>query len=438
MPGPNGVATEATNDFFVETPQVNGFTTSQDGTFTLAASADGLTPAEGMLGYTIIPTQQAAPMVATEYAVGGTLSYTEGDGTVINVPLLPAQITVQPSPNLVLNYFWQQQVESQNALTPAVVQPAVPFPLGVEVTNIGYGAAKNFSITSAQPKIIENAQGLLVGFTIEGSTVNGQAVSPTLDANFGDIAPGQTSTAAFLLESTLAGYFNNFTATYQHDNALGGAATSLINSVSIHNLVAMVQAGYVGNPATVPGTGQPNPVPDDGIQDFLVSDLPGSIGQPDTLYLSQGTTAPVAPASNVSVTQVNGHEYKITVQMPAGWGYFDIADPTGGNQIVSQVARPDGLLLKVGGDVWNTVQNITADGFVTAENDLHLLDYNALPVTLTYDVTYTSPNAVTPQITQIQAVKPSTVNVPVSTIDVTFNTPINLATFTIQQPDPDV
>ena len=85
--------------------------------------------------------------------------------------------------------------------------------------------------------------------------------------------------------------------------------------------------------------------------------------------------------------------------MPAGWGYFDIADPTGGNLNVSQVERPDGLYLKVGDNVWNTVQNITSNGFVTAENDLHLLDYNATAVTITYDVTYTNPNAVTPQIT---------------------------------------
>ena len=346
------------------------------------------------------------------------------------MPLLPAQITVQPSPNLVLNYFWQQQVEGQNALTPAVVQPAVPFPLGVQVTNIGYGAAKNFSITSAQPKIIENAQGLLVGFNIDGVTVNGKAATPSLTADLGNIAPGQTSTAAFILTSTLAGYFSNFTATFQHDNALGGAATSLINSVDIHNLVEMVQAGYVGNPATVPATGLTNPVLDDGIQDFLVSDLPGSLGQPDSLYLSQGTTAPVAPASDVSVKQVSGHEYQITAEMPAGWGYFDIADPTGGNLDVSSVERPDGLDLKVGDNVWNTVQNITADGFVTAENDLHLLDFNANAVTITYDVTYTNPNAITPQIVQLQAVKPSTVNAAVSSLNVTFNEPINLSTFT--------
>ncbi len=434
VPGPNGTAQEATNDFFVETPQVSGFSTGEDGSFSLGGGSDGQA-AEGTATYIIIPTQQAAPTTATEYAVGGTLSYTEADGTVINVPLLPAQITVDPSPNLVLNYFWQQQVEGQDALTPAVVQPSVPFPLGLEVTNIGYGPANNFSITSAQPKIIENAQGLLVGFNIEGTTVNGQPAAPTLTANLGNIGPGQTSTAAFILTSTLAGYFENFTATYQHDNALGGAATSLINSVDIHNLVEMVQVGYVGNPKTVPATGQSNPVPDDGIQDFLVSDLPGSLGQPDTLYLSQGTTAPVAPASDVSVAQLSGHVYQITAEMPAGWGYFAIPDPTGGNLNVSQVARPDGLDLRVGGpessgDVWNTVQNITSNGFVTAENDLHLLDYNANAVTITYDVTYTSPNAVTPQITQLQAVKPSTVNTAVSTLNVTFNTPINLGTFT--------
>ena len=385
--------------------------------------------------------RQAAPTTATQYSVGGTLTYTEADGTVIDVPLLPAQITVEPSPDLVLNYFWQQQVEGQDALTPAVVQPSVPFPLGVEVTNIGYGPADKFSITTAQPKIIENSQGLLVGFNILGYDGRRRGGLADLDRRLRQHRAGETGTAAFIMESTLAGYFENFTATYQHDNALGGAATSLIDSVSIHNLVQMVEAGYVGNPCDLPATGQPNPVPDDGIQDFLVSDLPGSLGQPDTLYMSNGTTDPVAPASNVSVTQTGARTYQVTAFMPAGWGYFDIADPTGGNLDVSQVVRPDGLDLIVAnpnqpgsaGNVWNTVQNITSNGFVTAVNDLHLLDYNATAGTITYTVTYTSPNSVTPQITSLQAVKPSTVKHAVGRrrgLNVTFNEPINLNTFT--------
>ena len=49
--------------------------------------------------------------------------------------------------------------------------------------------------------------------------------------------------------------------------------------------------------------------------------------------------------------------------------------------------------------MWNTVQNITSDGFVTAVNDLHLLDFNATAGTITYTITYINPNAVTPQIT---------------------------------------
>jgi hypothetical protein len=216
VPGPNGRAQEATSDFFVETPQLTGFTTNSDGSYNQAGTGDNnnIDPS-GTATYIIIPTLHAAPMTATEYAVGGTLSYTEADGTIINVPLLPAQITVEPSPNLVLNYFWQQQVEGQDALTPAVVQPSVPFPLGLEMTNLGYGPADNFTISSAQPKIIENAQGLLVGFNIEGTTVNGQPAAPTLTANFGDILPGQTATAAFIMTTTLAGFFENFTATYQ-------------------------------------------------------------------------------------------------------------------------------------------------------------------------------------------------------------------------------
>ncbi len=424
-PGMGTPSAEATDMFFIQSPQLSGLTDAGNGTFSLGGGTTAA-PATGTATYIIIPTQQAAPTLATQYAVGGTLQYTQADGTVVNVPLLPAQITVQPSPDLDINYFWQQQVEGQNAVTPNIVQPSVPFDLGVQVTNIGQGTANNFTITSVQPKIVENQSGLLVGFNILGTTVNGQPASPSLTADFGNIAPGQTSTAEFILTSTLAGYFENFTATFEHDNALGGLQTSLINSVSIHNLVQAVAVGYVGNPPSAP-------IPDDPTPDFLVSDLPGSNGAPDTLYLSTGGTSPVTSlgTGNASVASTsNSDVYQVTADMPAGWGYFTIVDPTGGNLTVSQVERPDGLLLQPGDTVWSTVQNITSAGIVTAQNDLHFLDFSATAGPITYTVTFVNPNAVTPAITQLQAVKPTLISVPVNALDVTFNEPINLSTFT--------
>ena len=60
VPGPNGTAQEATDDFFIESPQLTGFTAGSGGTFSLGGASDGQ-PAEGTATYTIIPTEQAAP-----------------------------------------------------------------------------------------------------------------------------------------------------------------------------------------------------------------------------------------------------------------------------------------------------------------------------------------------------------------------------------------
>ena len=69
------------------------------------------------------------------------------------VPLLPAAITVYPQPQLDVNYFIQHSVFGDNPFTNQNEAP-VPFDLGLQVSNVGAGAADSFSITSAQPKII--------------------------------------------------------------------------------------------------------------------------------------------------------------------------------------------------------------------------------------------------------------------------------------------
>jgi hypothetical protein len=102
-----------------------------------------------------------------KYLVGATLKYTfGGEDTVLDVS--PAVITVKPLPLLTLDYFFTQDVWADDPLTPAI-EPVEPFTLGVRVKNTGYAAAKNLKIDSAQPKIIENNQGLLINFILTGS-----------------------------------------------------------------------------------------------------------------------------------------------------------------------------------------------------------------------------------------------------------------------------
>ena len=198
--------------------------------------------------------------------------------------MFPSAITVYPEAQIQLNYFLQRDVVGDDPFTPQI-EPSEPAVLGVLVTNVGQGAADNFSITTAQPQIINNQKGLAVNFQIIGTQVGTQQVTPSLTADFGNIAPGGTADAEFLLLSSLQGQFTNFTATYEHTDALGGTDTSLITSVTTHDLIHAVEAQYPT---------------DDGEPDYLVDDTPNPQNLPDTLYLSNGTVAPVNLATNAA------------------------------------------------------------------------------------------------------------------------------------------
>ena len=88
------------------------------------------------------------------------------------------------------------------------------------------------------------------------------------------MSPAQV--ARWLLTSSLQGKFIEYTANFQHANDLGGEQTSLIDSVEIHELIHVVQSDRPGADAS---------------PDFLVNDLPDPDNLPDTLYLSDGTSA---------------------------------------------------------------------------------------------------------------------------------------------------
>jgi hypothetical protein len=107
-------------------------------------------------------------------AAGATLRYRyAGEDQTLDVS--PALITVKPLPLLTLDYFLTRDVEGDDPLTPAI-EPTEPFTLGVRVKNNGVAAARNLKIDSAQPKIVENHQGLLIGFKLLGGYGEGQSL----------------------------------------------------------------------------------------------------------------------------------------------------------------------------------------------------------------------------------------------------------------------
>ncbi|MCP4288282.1 MAG: calcium-binding protein, partial [Gammaproteobacteria bacterium] len=103
------------------------------------------------------------------YYVDATLTYTIGGEEQVT-EVTPDYIFVTPMPELYLDYFLPNDVYGDDAWTPETEAP-VPFSLGMRVRNQGFGAAWNLKIDSAQPKIVDNEQGLLVDVLITGSEV---------------------------------------------------------------------------------------------------------------------------------------------------------------------------------------------------------------------------------------------------------------------------
>ena len=352
-----------------------------EGATTLSAvDGTGILPGNstGTAKWLIVPTVDAAPTVDARYLVGGTLSYLL-DGNQVSVPLSEVPITVLPTPRLVLQYFHQRDVFSDDPFTDEI-EPSIPFSLGLMVQNRGYGTARNFRITSAQPQIVENLKGLLIDFNIVDTEVfNPSGISilnPALTANFGDLNPGDIGIGRWLMTSSLQGLFLDYKATVQHLDDLGNVRTSLIatNDVSIHEMIHLVQAGGIW---------------EDGQPDFLVNDLPDFHDYPDTLYMSNGSTNSVQLVEQADVSaDVSPENLEVTLSagMPGQWAYLRVPDPGHGEFHLTRVVRSDGMVVPVNTNVWTTDRTFIGLGKrPIRENILHLLDYNSSGrYTLTY------------------------------------------------------
>ena len=141
---------------------------------------------------------------------------------------------------------------ADDAFTPQV-EPPVPFTLGVRVKNTGGGTATATTIESAQPKIVENQQGLLIGFQILDSFVNDQPASKTLLINFGDVAPGKSKVGRWNMVTTLSGKFVDFSASYTHDRP-GGTFQMLSNDVAYLKLSSVKVANSANYVRSAAGT----------------------------------------------------------------------------------------------------------------------------------------------------------------------------------------
>jgi VCBS repeat-containing protein len=339
--------------FAILPPELDGIT-AIDGTGIIRGDSDGV------VTFTIIPTRDAAADVNSIYTVGGTLSYRAGE-TILNIPVSSTPIVVVPQPELELDYFFQRNVFGDDPFTSAV-EPSEPFALGLIVSNVGSGTARSLEIESGQPRIVENEKGLLVDFDIIGTTVNGAGFTPSLKVNFGDVAPGTSETATFLLTSSLQGHFEDYEASFRHRNAIGGLNLSLITATRVHELI---HAGDVNR---------------DGISDFLTNEVPDFADRPDTLFLADGSRADVAAASGSIVGETHsGNLVTLTISASDpgdGWRYLDLIVPAEAGAIVS-VLRADGSAVEAG-RYWFTDRSFYNNSSnATYEDRIHILDDQA-------------------------------------------------------------
>ena len=324
--------------------------------------------------WTLIPYHEAAPTEATEYDVGGTLEYIQGEALIVT-RFFPVRITVLPDPILHVQYFWERDVISDDPFTENIVEPAQPFSLGLMIHNSGAGAARNMRITSSQPKIFDNERDLLINFQMIGTQVGTRRVaddgrittecgpvSPSLTVNFGNLDPNGTAIARFLMTSSLQGHFTQYEASYEHVTGLGDPRLSLTDSLNIYELIHCVRAtapmdddlpDFLVNRHTwydLPPNDSPWEDPRDIHEDPLgppPNGDPDRMDLPDEVYLSDGTMSFVTPVLDGVTVMADGPNHQAFVQapQPGGWVYLKFPDPFEGQYPLISVERTNGSLL---------------------------------------------------------------------------------------------
>ncbi len=311
-----------------------------------------------VINWLIIPVPGAATdPTGSVYFVGANLSYTV-NGEAESFAVQPDRIVVRPLPRLTLDYFLEREVVADDAFTPEI-EPSVPFTLGVRVQNNGQATADNVTIDSAQPRIIENDQGLAIGFEIIGSYVSDVPVTPSLLINFGDVPSLESRVGRWQMVTNLSGEFTDFTASFTHDDALGGELTSLLEATNTHFLIKDVQVDLPGR---------------DGILDFLADDgdairVYESSGV-DTDVSDQSATASMAFVQNTGVYE----QYTLSLSPAPGFVYVKLDDTFNfdGDKVVQEAFRSDGKRIPLD-NVWFSQTRNASNEF---DHFINLFDVN--------------------------------------------------------------
>jgi hypothetical protein len=303
-------------EFEVQLEKLSGFEGEQamNGPWSLASGK------QGEVSVLMIPTKYAAPTKPKTYKLLPSISYIDPLLSMANPDegrkeenLIPKNITVNPTPQLVLDYFIPKKIVGDDPMTEDVVEASEPAELGLLIRNEGYGEAKNLKITTKQPEIVDNRDSLLIDFAITGGTVNGKDVQMTegkeLVSDFGTLKARSTAYAQWWLTSTLLGRITKYDVSYFHETDYENENFSLLSAVNAHTLIRSIKQ-------------------DDLLFGFLTDKQEARVFQ---FYGADGSKENVQSADDIDVTKKTHFSYVVRFVVPdSGYIYGYIQDPTDG------------------------------------------------------------------------------------------------------------
>lgn len=376
---------------------------------------------EGVATVLFIPTKKAAPTVETRYAFGGTLSYVDPfTGLEVTRNLTPITLTVKPSPNLDLTYFMQRDIKGDDPLTKEV-EPSEEAEFSLLINNLGYGDATNVKMSTNQPEIVDNEKGLKVKFELMSSQLNGQektlALGGSVFTDFGTIPAHSTSYAQWWIKSSLLGHFTDYDVTATHLTSYGNKDLSLLNDVTIHELIRSIDVTKG----------------DKTLKGFMTNDIVDADDTPDMLYLSDGEIEKVNVAASSSITKTSDTEYTLTITpSEEGWNYGNLSDPTYGVSALKSVTRAsDGKQISLR-NFWQTDRTLRDGKDPLYENRIHFADQFDGKNAESYILTFEATPSLMLEVASIEGApaEDEVATQPVNTLKVMFNKYIDPATFT--------
>lgn len=374
----------------------------------------------GVATILFIPSKNAAPTVQQRYSFSGIISYIDpASGLEVKRELSPVTLTVNPSPSLNLTYFMQRNILGDDPLTEEI-EPSEEAEFSILINNVGYGDATNVRMLTQKPNIIDNEKGLAIQFNLLSSQLNSQekslALGGSVATDFGDIPAKATAYAQWWMTSSLLGHYTSYDVKTTHLSSYGNANLSLLNEVTIHELIRSIDV--VNGDKTLKG--------------FLTNDIVDGEDTPDMLYLSNGDVEEVSVGKG-KLTKISSTQYELEVTPSTlGWCYGNVSDATYGISSLKQVTIKNEDKEISPRNIWQTSCTLRDGKDPLYENKLHFVDYFDSTMPRTYILTFEPTPELVLEVASIEGTPNDgeIAELPITQLKVMFNKPIDKSTFT--------